>query len=163
MRMNEGVEWAAHVCVLLHWLHEDDGPAAPAPIPVARMAEAYDLPAAYLVKQVQALTRAGITESVPGKYGGVRLARPAGRITLMEVVAAIEGPDDAFACTEIRQRGMNEDRPARDFAKPCGIAHAMREAELAWRRELAATSILDLAARTPRRVAADARRHFART
>ncbi|WP_418062305.1 RrF2 family transcriptional regulator [Pimelobacter simplex] len=163
MRMNEGVEWAAHVCVLLHWLHEDDGPAGPAPIPVARMAEAYDLPAAYLVKQVQALARAGITESVPGKYGGVRLARPAGRITLMDVVAAIEGPDDAFACTEIRQRGMNEDRPARDFAKPCGIAHAMRGAELAWRRELAATSILDLAARTPRRVAADARRHFART
>lgn len=161
MRMNEGVEWAAHVCVLLHWLHEEQATATP--IPVARLAEAYDLPSPYLVKQVQALTHAGITESVPGKNGGVRLARAADRITLMDVVAAIEGPDDAFACTEIRQRGMNEDRPAREFAKPCGIAHAMRGAELAWRRELAATSVLDLAAATPRRIAVDARRHFART
>jgi len=169
VRMNEGVEWAAHICVLLHWLHEadaspaDDDAAGPAPVPVARLAEAYDLPAAYLVKQVQALTRAGITASVPGKYGGVRLARPADRITLMDVVAAIEGPDDAFACTEIRRRGMNQDRPARDFAAPCGIAQAMRGAELAWRRELAATSVRDLARRTPRRIADDARRHFART
>lgn len=161
MRMNEGVEWAAHVCVLLHWLQEDQGVATP--VPVARLAEAYDLPAPYLVKQVQALTRAGITESVPGKNGGVRLARPADRITLMDVVAAIEGPDDAFTCTEIRQRGMNQDRPSGQFAKPCGIAHAMRGAELAWRRELAATSVLDLAAATPRTIAADARRHFART
>ncbi|MCR1785522.1 Rrf2 family transcriptional regulator [Nocardioides carbamazepini] len=160
MRMNEGVEWAAHVCVVLHWLHEEQ--RVPAPVPVARLAEVYDLPAPYLVKQVQALTRAGITESVPGKNGGVRLARPADRITLMDVVAAIEGPDDAFACTEIRQRGMNEGRPAREFAKPCGIAHAMRGAELAWRRELAATSVLDLATATPRRVATDVRRHFAR-
>ena len=161
MRMNEGVEWAAHVCVLLHWLQDEADD--PTPVAVARMAEAYDLPPAYLVKQVQALTRAGITESVPGKRGGVRLARPAERITLMDVVAAIEGPDDAFACTEIRRRGMNAERPARDFAEPCGIAQAMRGAELAWRRELAATTILDLAAGTPRRVALDAWRHFARS
>jgi Rrf2 family protein len=158
MRMNEGVEWAAHVCLLLHWLEDDDR----SPVPVARLAEAYDLPAPYLVKQVQALTRAGITESVAGKHGGVRLSRSADRITLMDLVAAIEGPDDAFACTEIRQRGMNQDRPAREFARPCSIAQVMRGAELTWRRELASTSILDLAESTPKRVAGDVRRHFAR-
>src|SRR5688572_21940538 len=87
MRMNEGVEWAAHICLLLHWLQEED----PSPVPVARLAEAYDLPPAYLGKQVQALTRAGITESVAGKNGGVRLARTADRVTLMDLVAAIEG------------------------------------------------------------------------
>lgn len=157
MRMNEGVEWAAHICVLLHWLQEDD------PTPAARLAEAYDLPAPYLAKQLQALARAGITESVPGRSGGVRLARPAERITLMDVVAAIEGPDEAFTCTEIRQRGMNADRPAREFTQPCGIAHAMREAEMLWRRQLAATTIADIAADTPRRAAQDARRHFARS
>lgn len=158
MRMGEGVEWAAHVCLLLHWLQEDD----PTPVPVARLADAYDLPAAYLGKQVQALTRAGITESVAGVKGGVRLARPAAEITLMDLVAAIEGPADAFECTEIRQRGMNADRPARDFARPCSIAHAMRQAELAWRRQLAATSLADIAADVQPRVRRDARRHFAR-
>ncbi|WP_435769406.1 RrF2 family transcriptional regulator [Nocardioides sp. SYSU DS0651] len=156
--MSEGVEWAAHVCLLLHWLQADD----PTPVPVARLAEAYDLPAPYLVKQVQALTRAGITESVAGKNGGVRLARSPEQITLMDVVAAIEGPDDAFVCTEIRQNGMNAGRPARDFARPCSIAHAMRQAELAWRRHLAATSIADLSADVGPGVHADARRHFAR-
>ncbi|WP_205711064.1 Rrf2 family transcriptional regulator [Isoptericola sp. BMS4] len=155
--MNEGVEWAAHVCVLLHWAEE----GGDAPVPATRLAAAYDLPTAYLVKQLQALGRAGLTESVPGRRGGVRLARPAARITLMDVVAAIEGPDDAFACTEIRRQGMNAERPARDFAQPCGVAHAMREAELAWRRALAATSIADLAGSTPAGRAADARRFLA--
>lgn len=156
MRMSEGVEWAAHVCVLLHWL--DEGGLTP--VPAARLAESYDLPAAYLGKQVQALARAGITESVPGRGGGIRLARPADRITLMDVVAAIEGGTAAFACTEIRQRGMNATNPRSDYTAPCGIAHAMRAAELAWRRELAATSIADLAASTPARTADAARRHF---
>jgi Rrf2 family protein len=156
--MNEGVEWAIHVCLLLHWLQEDD----PTPVPVARLAEAYDLPAPYLGKQVQAMTRAGITESVPGKNGGVRIARPADRITLMDLVAAIEGPEEAFVCTEIRRDGMNADLPARSFTKPCSVAHAMRQAELAWRRELAATSIADLSAAVQPHVRTDARRQFAR-
>ncbi|GAA4402489.1 RrF2 family transcriptional regulator [Tsukamurella soli] len=159
MRMGEGVEWAAHVCVLLHWLEEGDI----TPVPVAQLAEAYDLPPAYLSKQLQALARIGITESLPGRHGGIRLARPAAVVTLMDVVAAIEGPGDAFACTEIRQRGPSEPgQPARDFTAPCGIAHAMRSAELAWRRELAATSIADLAAATPKSIADDVRRRFRR-
>ncbi|BDD81831.1 hypothetical protein TPB0596_15940 [Tsukamurella pulmonis] len=159
MRMSEGVEWAAHVCVLLHWL--DEGGLTP--VPATRLAESYDLPAAYLGKQVQALARAGITESLPGRRGGIRLARPASAITLMDVVTAIEGGTQAFACTEIRQRGMNAGKPRSEFAQPCGIAHAMRGAELAWRRELAATSIADLASSTPTRAADAARRHFGGT
>ncbi|UMG94776.1 Rrf2 family transcriptional regulator [Nocardioides sp. TF02-7] len=158
MRMSEGVEWAAHVVLLLHWLQEDD----PAPVSVARLAESYDLPAPYLGKQVQALSRAGITESVAGKHGGIRLARPADQITLMDLVAAIEGTTEAFVCTEIRQQGMNADRPARDFRRPCSIAHAMRQAELAWRRELAATTVADLSADVAHSIRQDARRHFQR-
>ena len=160
MRMNEGVEWAAHICLLLHWLQEEDR----APVPVARLAAAYDLPAAYLSKQVQSLSRAGITESVPGKNGGIRLARTADLVTLMDLVAAIEGPDEAFTCTEIRRQGMNTGLDSSpDFARPCSIAHVMRQAELAWRLQLAATSIEDLSAAVDRSVPRDARRRFART
>lgn len=156
MRMNEGVEWAAHMCVLLQWLDEADL----APVSAQRLAESYDLPAAYLVKQLQALARAGITESVPGRGGGIRLARATTQITLMDVVAAIEGPSEAFSCTEIRQRGMNAHRPASAFNHPCGIAHAMRGAELAWRRELARTTIADLASSVPPEVVTTAHEHF---
>ena len=66
--MNEGVEWAMHSCVNLSWL---PGEAVTA----KRLAAFYDLPTAYLNKQLQALTRAGILTSVSGPKGGFQLAR----------------------------------------------------------------------------------------
>jgi Rrf2 family protein len=143
MRMSEGVEWGLHCCVVLHWL-EDQWP-----VPTGRLAAQFDLPPEYLKKRLQTLVRAGILESVPGAQGGCRLARTPDRITLMDVVAAVEGRDDAFRCTEIRQRGVGADAAAGEFRRRCGIATAMRRAELAWRRELAATTLADVIAETP--------------
>ena len=97
--MSQGVEWAVHVLLTFAWL--DDGE----PVSTAQRAASYDLPPAYLNKQLQALARAGLLESLPGARGGFRLARVPEKITLMDIVAAIEGPDEAFRCTEIRQRG----------------------------------------------------------
>jgi len=62
-------------------------------------------------------------------------------ITLMDVVAAIEGPEDAFRCTEIRQRGGRRGDAGTQLPHPCAIATAMRTAELAWRRALAAQTL----------------------
>src|SRR5512139_1157029 len=140
MRMNEGVEWAAHCCLLLDWLGPDR------PLPTARLAAAFELPPAYLNKQLQALVRAGLLTSTAGARGGFRLARPLEKITMMDVVAAIEGPDDAFTCTEIRRRGTGAEDPDRAFAKPCAIATAMRTAEMQWRRALAAQTLADVQA-----------------
>ena len=60
--------------------------------PGARLAEYHAVPGPYLAKHLQALTRAGVLESVPGPKGGYRLARPADEITMLEVVEAIDGP-----------------------------------------------------------------------
>ncbi|CAL9675512.1 hypothetical protein SUDANB95_07811 [Actinosynnema sp. ALI-1.44] len=98
MRMGEGVEWAVHCCLNLAWV----GDRA---IPATRLAAYYELPAAYLNKQLQGLARAGLLTSTPGPRGGFRLARAPERITLMDVVSAVEGPGQAFRCTEIRHRG----------------------------------------------------------
>ncbi|WP_327266869.1 Rrf2 family transcriptional regulator [Streptomyces sp. NBC_01232] len=137
--MSEGVEWALHSCVNLAWSGPDRAVSA------ARLAAWHDLPAAYLNKQLQALARAGIVSSTPGPRGGFRLARPLDAISLMDVVAAVEGPDEAFRCAEIRQQGPGAGEPAdpapeRDSAE-CAIAHAMTRAELAWRRALAAQNL----------------------
>ncbi|MFJ3922578.1 RrF2 family transcriptional regulator [Streptomyces sp. NPDC090022] len=129
--MSEGVEWALHSCVNLAWAGPDRAVSA------ARLAAWHELPAAYLNKQLQALARAGIVTSTPGPRGGFRLARPLDRITLMDVVAAVEGPEEAFRCAEIRQQGPGGGPPSA-FSADCAIAHAMTRAELAWRRELAA-------------------------
>lgn len=119
--------------------------------------------ATYLNKQLQALDRAGILTSTPGARGGFRLARAPERITLMDVVAAVDGPDDVFRCTEIRQRAGGASAAAPEFRRPCGIASAMRRAEMVWRRELAAQTLADLMADASVASAERTRRHFART
>ncbi|MBD2894562.1 RrF2 family transcriptional regulator [Actinomadura nitritigenes] len=143
MRMGEGVEWGLHCCVTLGWL--DDR----APVSIRRLAAWFDLPQEYLKKRLQPLARAGILTSAPGVRGGWSLARPPGRISVMEVVTALEGPLEAFRCTEIRQRGIGGRDAGREFDAPCGISALMRRAELAWRRELAGTTIADLMDRAP--------------
>ncbi|MBP2040767.1 Rrf2 family protein [Streptomyces avidinii] len=134
MKMSEGVEWALHSCVNLAWSGPDRAVSA------ARLAAWHDLPAAYLNKQLQALARAGIVTSTPGPRGGFRLARPLDAISLMDVVAAVEGPEEAFRCAEIRQQGPGAGAPAAHTAD-CAIAHAMTRAEMAWRRALAAQNL----------------------
>lgn len=67
--------------------HEDRGLAM-----VSSIAEAYDIPRHFLAKLVQTLTRNHLIKSYRGRNGGIKLARSAGEITLLQVISAIEGP-----------------------------------------------------------------------
>jgi len=141
--MGEGVEWGLHCCMNLAML----GPAMA--VPTVRLAGFHELPVAYLNKQMQALARAGIVTSVPGRGGGFKLARDPSKITLMDVVVAIEGTESAFRCTEIRARG-----PAGSWGTvhaACTIDAAMRQADVAWRRALAEQTLADIVAAAQRR------------
>jgi Rrf2 family protein len=144
MRMSEGVEWAVHSCLNLSWLPGGEA------VPAAKLAEFYELPAAYLNKQLQALARAGIVASTPGPRGGFRLARAPESITLLDVVVAIEGADEAFRCEQLLRKGPGAD-PAVDYRQACLVSQAMRRADLAWRRELAAQTLAGLKADVERR------------
>lgn len=137
MRLSQGVEWALHCCSVLA--------AVPPPhvVPAARLAELHEVPPAYLAKHLQALSGAGIVESTSGPRGGYRLARPAADITVLDVVLAVDGAEAAFTCTEIRQCGPGACAPSA-YAKPCGIARIMWEAEDAWRASLREHTIADL-------------------
>jgi len=137
MQLSEGVEWAVHACVLLALVPPGQV------LPAAKLAEYHELPPAYLAKNLQALSGAGIAESVPGRRGGYRLARPAADITVLEVVQAIEGRAPAFRCSEVRQRGPAAVAPEL-YRAPCAIARVMWDAEAAWRDTLAATTVQDL-------------------
>ena len=138
MHMNEGVEWAAHCTAILAAL--PDGAALPA----VRLAEYHGIPAPYLAKSLQALTRAGIVKSATGRNGGYRLGRAASEITLLDIVQAIEGKEAFFRCTEIRRRGPSR-VGARAYSPTCGIAAAMWRAEQAWQDELQTTTIAEIA------------------
>jgi Rrf2 family protein len=140
MKLSEGIEWAVHCLVVLAGL--PDGGALPA----ARLAEYHGVPAPYLAKHLQALSRAGLLRSESGPRGGYRLARDAASITLLDVVRAIEGEEPAFRCTEIRQRGPAA-VDAGQYVKPCVVHAAMSRAEAAWRHELARQTVADLVGR----------------
>ena len=136
MKLSGGVEWALHCCVVLTTATE--------PVPAARLAELHDVSGSYLAKQLQALSHAGLVTSVQGKAGGYVLTRAPELITILEVVAAVDGAQPAFVCTEIRQRGPLAAAPAA-CTQPCPIARAMAGADAAWRAALQAISIADLA------------------
>ncbi len=72
--------------------------ASPTPLPAREVSTALGLPHAFLVKTMQILAGAGIVRAQPGTGGGLALARPAGAITLAEVVRAIDGPSLFEAC-----------------------------------------------------------------
>jgi Rrf2 family protein len=137
VRLSQGVEWALHCCSVLA------GVPPGRTLPSARLAELHEVPPAYLAKHLQALSAAGIVESVPGPKGGYRLARPAEEITVLDVVLAVDGDQAAFVCTEIRQCGPGACAPSA-YPKPCGIARIMWDAEDAWRASLRQHTVAEL-------------------
>jgi Rrf2 family protein len=137
MQMGEGVEWALHTCLNLAWAGQETA------VPAAKLAGIFELPPAYLNKQLQALARAGLVVSTSGPRGGFRLARALEDITVMDVVTAIEGPQEAFRCRQILRKGPTG-REGVDYREHCAISTTMRRAEMAWRRELASRTLADL-------------------
>jgi len=79
---------ATHAIRAVAWLAEngDEGPV------LGRdLARKMRVPAHYLSKVLAKLARAGVLEASRGAKGGYRLARPARRIKLLDVVAPFEG------------------------------------------------------------------------
>jgi Rrf2 family protein len=136
MKLSDGVEQAIHCVAMLAGLTPGGVLAA------AALAEYHGVGTSYLLKHLQALSGAGILQTVPGPKGGYRLARPTEAITLLDIVLAVEGREPAFRCAEIRQRGPNPlpDKPVR----PCEINAAMLRAERAYRAELQRTTIAEV-------------------
>lgn len=52
----------------------------------------YDIPLEYLLKILQQLVRANVLRSKRGPRGGFSLARPPQKITMLQIIEAVEGP-----------------------------------------------------------------------
>ena len=55
-----------------------------------QIAKSTNVPQAYLAKVLQSLLRSGITQSQRGIKGGIRLARHASELTMLDVVQAVD-------------------------------------------------------------------------
>jgi Rrf2 family protein len=139
VKLSAGVEWAIHCCVVLT--------QAEGPVSAQRLAEFHGISRTYLAKSLQALSAAALVRTTEGRSGGYVLARPAAKLTVLDVVLAVDGDEPAFRCTEIRQNGPFG-APPEACVRPCGVAQTMANAERAWRKSLAGVTIADLAAKS---------------
>jgi Rrf2 family transcriptional regulator, iron-sulfur cluster assembly transcription factor len=123
-----------------------EGPPA-----TALLARESRVPAPMLSKVLHRLARHGLVVGRPGPGGGYRLARPAGTISLHDVVTALEGPALASSCAF----GL----PSCSEQAPCPLHCAWKELREKVEGTLRRHSIEDLAqGRAPLRRARRERR-----
>jgi Rrf2 family nitric oxide-sensitive transcriptional repressor len=91
MIISQTAEYALRAAVLLA---RAEGGAMTTP----QLAAASKIPAHYLAKILQEMRRAGLVESQRGLRGGFILARPAGDITALEVINALDPIERIHTC-----------------------------------------------------------------
>jgi Rrf2 family protein len=106
--ISNAVEYALHC--LLHLSAPEAGVREAS---VRDLAELQGVPVEYVAKLFTRLSRAGIVHATEDARGGFRLARPATRISVLDVVHAIDGKKAPFECREIRANCavFNDHRP----------------------------------------------------
>ena len=104
---------------------------------VAEIADFYDLPQKFLFKILGGLTKAGFMETVRGRNGGIKLARPADEISLGDVVREME---ENFEMAECFKQG----EVTCPLVATCGLNGALREALNAFLSVLDKYTIADL-------------------
>src|SRR5436853_5334650 len=76
----------------LHAVSFMAGQKKEAPVASHNIARARGIPERFLLKVLKPLVSAQILLSIKGPNGGYRLARPAGELTMLDVVEAVDGP-----------------------------------------------------------------------
>lgn len=142
MKLPVATEWALHCVTSLAQL-EPGGTAS-----AANLAEYFDLPVAYLTKQLQALAKAGVLSARTGPRGGFRLGRDPAAITLLQIVEAVDGGAAPYECREIRQQGRGA-LPPEDCRHTCILAAKMDDAHRAWQASLDGVTLADILGSLP--------------
>lgn len=106
---------------------------------VRRIAAEMSIPAAFLPRVMRDLAEMALVEARTGRTGGYRLARAAERITLLDVIDAVEPADDDRRCV---LRGMLCGTDGH-----CIVHDAFDQARIAHRQRLAATTLDSLVRR----------------
>ncbi len=107
------------------------------PVSCGELAEACDIPPNFSYKILGHLRAAGLVESQPGRSGGFRLRGDPARITLRQVVDAIQGPVVVSRC--LTDRGTCKHRAY------CPLSAKLAELQGGMKDFLEETTLDDLA------------------
>ena len=146
MQFGTSIEYAIHGLIYMANERQRASVSRPdggtSPLLAGDIAKAIKVPESYLRKVMQQLARAGLVASHRGVKGGFSLAQEPNRITLQDVVEAIDGSLPTWCCVkEKKQCG----------SAPCPVSAAFEQARQKMAESLARTSIGDLASRVGRR------------
>lgn len=108
------------------------------PLTMPEMMSRLGLTEAMVLKSCNELMRAGLLKGQRGRGGGYRLAKPANEITVIEVVDLFEPKESLFPC---RLNTTGECC----IISLCKLRHACENAYAAFRAELSALTLVDLA------------------
>lgn len=103
-----------------------------------RLQQEMQIPQNLAPQIVAALVNYSLVEAIPGRNGGIRLARPAERINLREVVERFEKNFTLSECVT--------SPPACPFAPACPVQRRWVELQALLMRELEQTTLAELAA-----------------
>ena len=99
MKLSRTAAYALHATLQLAL----DGRSTP--VPSNQIAAKGKLPERFLLQVLRKLVSHGILQSTRGVDGGYTLARPPGKISLLEVIEAIDGPMD---CPPLARAGLTK-------------------------------------------------------
>jgi Rrf2 family protein len=105
------------------------------------IAELYDIPIELMAKVLQRLVRRGLLASHQGTRGGYELARQPSKISVADVIEAIDGPVTVTACS-------TEEGQCEQFAK-CNVRDPLWRLKERILSALGACTIAELAADPP--------------
>lgn len=103
---------------------------------ISAIAAKYGISHNHLMKVVHDLGKAGYVAGVRGRYGGIRLARPAAEINIGDVIIAMEPNFNIAACHQCRIGGG------------CGLQSVFGEAASAFLNVLRRHSLADVVVRS---------------
>lgn len=104
---------------------------------VSEIAEAAEVPQTFLAKIFQNFAKLGLVKSYRGTGGGFTLGRPAAKITLREIVEAVEGPIMPNRCL-LEEVGC-------DRSESCGVHNVWKDVQQQVFSILDSVTIADLA------------------
>lgn len=130
MHLTKGVEYGLEGILYLARQNQAE------PALIREISRATAIPETFLSKIFQRLASKGLLRSRRGFRGGFRLARPARRITLREIVEALQGPIEFHRCLDHIRAGGRRGR--------CRVKRVFREAQRKVSTLLEQTTLEDL-------------------